>query len=149
METVAVPELPPSTAARVVNGYQELLSSDMDFPRCLVHNDLFSDHVLLDDVAGEIAGIIDFEDASIGDPIIDLLPLANEFGVESLVDLAAGRDLGSQAPLRFWFYRWMSGIHNMIYGVTEGSDAERSSGIAEVTTRIIEPRLPEALFRAT
>lgn len=146
VESTALPELPAHVAAEVTAAYRSFVTADLDFAPCLVHNDLFSDHVLVDD-SGEISGIIDFEDTYIGDPRIDFVPLAQALGTDVLPELSAGRELGSDPPSRFWFYRWMSGIHNIIYGASEGAKAELASGIVEVTTRLHEPRLPDALFR--
>lgn len=146
VESTALPELPADLAEQVTAGYQEFATSELDFDPCLVHNDLFSDHVLVNG-AGDITGIIDFEDSCVGDPIIDFVPLVQALGSEVLDDLSAGRPLGSNPSLRFWFYRWMGGIHHIIYGASEGAEPELLSGIAEVRTRLTEPRLPEALFR--
>lgn len=145
VESTALPQLPADVADQVAGAYRTFVNTEFDFSPCLVHNDLFSDHVLVDG-AGEIAGIIDFEDSCIGDPIIDFVPLVAALGSDVLNELSAGRSLGSDPPTRFWFYRWMSGIHNIIYGASEGAEAELRSGIAEVTARLKEPRLPEALF---
>ena len=93
-----------------------------------------------------INGVIDFEDSCIGDPLIDFLPTVNTLGAGLLAVLSAGRDLGSHAPLRFWFYRWMTGIHDLIYAVTEGVDEVRTSAVSEVARRLQEPRLSEHLF---
>lgn len=145
VESTALPQLPADVADQVAAAYRAFVTSEFDFRPCLVHNDLFSDHVLVDG-AGDIAGIIDFEDSCMGDPTIDFVPVATALGSEVLKDLSAGRPLGSDPPGRFWFYRWMSGIHHVIYGASEGAEAELRSGIAEVTARLNEPRLPAALF---
>ena len=146
VESTALPELPAGLAEQVTAAYQEFVTTEFDFDPCLVHNDLFSDHVLVDD-AGHVTGIIDFEDSCIGDPIIDFVPLVEALGSGVLKDLSAGRALGADLSLRFWFYRWMGGIHNIIYGASEGAQPELLSGIAEVRARMKEPRLSTALFR--
>lgn len=145
VESTALPQLPADVADQVAEAYRTFVAAELDLSPCLVHNDLFSDHVLVDG-PGDVTGIIDFEDSCIGDPIIDFVPLVEALGSGVLNQLSAGRSLGSDAPTRFWFYRWMSGIHNIIYGASEGAEAELRSGIAEVRARLNEPRLPEALF---
>ena len=63
-------------------------------PLALVHNDLGLEHLLVGPGPQELAGIIDFEDATIGDPAIDLVPFVAAFGRDALVELLDGRDLG-------------------------------------------------------
>ncbi len=43
--------------------------------RRLAHNDLCADHVLVDPATGRLAGIIDFADAMVGDPVLDFVGL--------------------------------------------------------------------------
>ena len=44
-------------------------------PLRLLHNDLFPDHILVDPNSGTMVGLIDFDDASFGDPMLDFVQL--------------------------------------------------------------------------
>lgn len=44
-------------------------------PRRLIHNDLVADHVLVDPATGRLAGITDFGDAMVDDPVLDFVGL--------------------------------------------------------------------------
>ena len=59
-----------------------------DAPR-LVHNDLWAEHILIDPCTGGVRGIIDWGDAVIGDPAIDLGAIYAWRGKKGLNDLLA------------------------------------------------------------
>ena len=100
VESTALPELPIELAEQVGAAYRSFVTTDFDFEPCLVHNDLFSDHVLVDG-RGDVTGIIDFEDCCIGDPIIDFVPLVEALGSEVVSDLSGRPDprVGSAASV--------------------------------------------------
>jgi aminoglycoside phosphotransferase (APT) family kinase protein len=138
VEEVALPELDQPTAEAVRRSYHAMVGDPPAFPTCLIHNDLGPVHVLIGD-DGEPAGILDFEDACLGDPATDLAPLAACLGPEAIPALTGGRDVGDQLGERISFYRWMGSIHAIIYGVREQVDHEREAGI-----RALRRRLPVA-----
>jgi aminoglycoside phosphotransferase (APT) family kinase protein len=59
-----------------------------DTPR-LVHGDLWAEHVLIDPHTRSVSGIIDWGDAVIGDPVIDLAGVYAWRGEQGLKDLLA------------------------------------------------------------
>jgi aminoglycoside phosphotransferase (APT) family kinase protein len=135
VEEVAIPELDDRAAEAVRRAFGSMLEHTPQFPTCLIHNDLGPVHVLLgrDDLP---AGIIDFEDAWLGDPATDLTPLVACLGRPALPALMAGRDLGERVEDRMHFYRWMGSIHAIIYGVRAHVEAERVAGIRELRRRL-------------
>lgn len=74
------------------------------------------------DGGGQPVGIIDFEDAIVGDPEIDLVPLHAELGL----------------PLteRMWFYRWVGSLHAIHYYVLENQPMEVAGAAAELRRRL-------------
>ena len=133
---VALPELPADLADEVRRHYTALVERPPAFPVCLIHNDLGPEHVLLDVSTGAPCGLIDFEDATVGDPAVDLTPLVATLGIGALPALRADRDLGERLGDRLWFYRWVGSLHAIVYGVTAGMEAERVGGIRELRRRI-------------
>ncbi len=95
-----------------------------------------AEHVLLDGSTGAPCGLIDFEDATVGDPAVDLTPLVATLGARALPALRHDRDLGERLQDRLWFYRWVGSLHAVLYGVSAGVDAERVDGIRELRRRI-------------
>jgi len=51
----------------------EAIPAPYEGPLRLVHNDLCPDHVLLDPATGELRGILDWTDTSLGDPALDFV----------------------------------------------------------------------------
>jgi aminoglycoside phosphotransferase (APT) family kinase protein len=86
-----------------------------------IHDDLGAEHVLVDD-AGRPVGIIDFEDATVGDPEVDRLP----------VHAVAGQPLTE----RMWFYRCRGTLHALVHYVREGLDHEIPGALAELRRRL-------------
>ena len=130
VEEVALPEMDAALADEVRRRYHAMVDDPPDFPPTLVHNDLGPEHVLVG------AGIIDFEDATVGDPAVDIAPLVATLGRDALPVLTAGRDLGDRLEDRIRFYRWMGSVHAVIYGVTAGVEEERLGGLAELPRRL-------------
>jgi aminoglycoside 2''-phosphotransferase len=86
-----------------------------------VHDDLGPEHVIVDD-GGRPVGIIDFEDATIGDPEVDRMP----------VFVLDGRPL---TP-RMWFYRCRSVLHHIVHAVREGLDEQVPGLVVELRRRL-------------
>lgn len=137
---VAVPVMPSDLAEEVVAAFDRCMEQFGDVHHVLAHHDLGLEHLLVAD-DGQPVGLIDFEDAWLGDPAIDLVPLLAAFGTDQLSALTAGRDLGPQLGERLWFYRWMGSVHAISYGVTEGVETERVDGLAELRRRLDRPVL--------
>jgi aminoglycoside 2''-phosphotransferase len=133
---VALPELPADLADEVRRRYAGFVEHPPAFPVCLVHNDLGPEHVLLDESTGAPCGLIDFEDATVGDPAVDVAPLVGTLGHRALPALQHGRDLGERLLDRMWFYGWVGSLHAVIYGVTAEVEAELVGGIRELRRRI-------------
>lgn len=137
----ALPEMDSPLADAVRREYDTFLGWCDSIPTALVHGDMGPEHVLIDP-SGAPCGLIDFEDATVGDPAGDVSGLVPLFGAEHLPELIAGRDLGPRLAERLWFYRWMGSVHAVIYGVIAGVEAERVGGLLELRRRIAEPLLP-------
>jgi aminoglycoside 2''-phosphotransferase len=56
-------------------------------PRALLHSDLKPDHVLHDPASGQLTGVLDWGDVSLGDPDFDLAVIGIFFGPEFLTRL--------------------------------------------------------------
>lgn len=133
---IALPEMAPDLADTVRRRYAAVLDDPPDFPISFVHNDLGLEHVLVDQHTQEPVGLIDFEDATVGDPAVDFVPFVAAVGRQALPGLTADRDLGERLLDRLHFYRWMGSVHAIIHGVTTGSDEERRAGLTELRRRI-------------
>jgi aminoglycoside phosphotransferase (APT) family kinase protein len=64
----------------------QYLSSE--YSPTLVHNDIKGEHILVDPQSGRITGILDWADAGIGNPAVDIAGLV----------LTVGNDLAEESP---------------------------------------------------
>ncbi len=136
---VALPEMDRVTADEVTRRYHHIVESPPEFSQSLIHNDLGPEHVLVDET-GDPTGLIDFEDASVGDPAVDVTWWIAMLGPEARPDLLGERDWGERLDERLGFYRWMGAVHAVIYGVTEEIDDQRVGGVEGVRRRLAETR---------
>jgi aminoglycoside 2''-phosphotransferase len=139
IERVALPCMGPKLASDVAREFRRFLSKPLEFPHCLIHNDLGLEHILIDEASATPVGLIDFESAWIGDPAVDFVPLRAALSQAEFDQLLDNRSLGDDLSERMWFYRWMGSVHAIIYGVTEDSESERQSGLTELERRFHLP----------
>jgi aminoglycoside phosphotransferase (APT) family kinase protein len=138
VETVALPAMDRDLADRVRTEFANLLAAIVGVEQCLMHNDLGLVHVIVDATTTppHPVGIIDFEDAQIGDPAADLMPIWFLLGDDAFDMASAGRDLGANVYERMWHYSWMAAVHAIIYGVRSHDDGIVADGLAGVRKRI-------------
>ena len=108
-------------------------------PAALHHADLGTSHVLCD--AGRVTGVIDWTDARIGDPALDLWWLARDWSSSFVQGIAGGYERAGHviddAVLRragFWYFAgpW----HEVLYGLGPGEDTFVASGLAGIRSRL-------------
>ena len=113
---------------RILAEVDALLAAEL--PEVVVHNDVYSRHLLWDDDAARL-GVIDFSDMCIGDPAVDFAELY-EYG-EAFVRAVHERYTGPDDPgllHRAWTYqRWIA-----VYMLTDHFDLGKTSwGVARET----------------
>jgi aminoglycoside 2''-phosphotransferase len=104
----------------------------------LVHADLGMEHVLVEEDTGLCTGLIDFETATLGDPVIDFVGLWNAHGKEVTGDVLAryGGPHDSGFGERLHFYQWMGSVHAILHGLRAQDDAIVRDGIETLEARI-------------
>jgi aminoglycoside 2''-phosphotransferase len=107
--------------------WETFLNNDEHFafiPR-LIHRDLGSPHILWDPAHQEITGIIDWGDATVGDPAADFARLLDEFGIDFALKVLDGYRLERDAT--FWyrivFYARLIPFHELLYAITKRNKA--------------------------
>ena len=93
----------------------------LHFAPALVHGDLGPEHLLVDD-SGHLAGIIDWEDASVGDPAIDFAGLWRSTGAQVTRRILAAYQSADDAPMeeRVRSYAWIANVHDALHGLDVG-----------------------------
>lgn len=128
----AIPLLEPELGAAAARIYGDYLESDANFeffPR-LIHADLGAEHILCSS-DGRLNGIIDWEDACMGDPALDFVGLYAQFGSD-FVEWALRRytlDLGSNFWQRMRFYKFVIPFHLIGFGLDTGDEKILAEGI--------------------
>lgn len=101
---------------------------------CLVHGDLGPVHVLVN--GGRLSGVIDWTDAHVGDPAIDLAWAL--FGTMPAFAEAVARAYGLTGELRTRARDWhaLGPWHEVVYGQDTGQPGFVDSGVAGVVRRL-------------
>ena len=101
------------------------------FQSVLIHCDLGCEHIFCDPVSGVLTGIIDWGDATIGDPAMDFVGLHNGCGREFTEHVLA-RYKGT-IDAAFWkrvdFYLCYGPFSELLYGAYSGSEKFIAKGI--------------------
>lgn len=128
-----LPLLPAELGAALTAEYAAFRATADDVRPTLVHGDLAPEHVLVSD-DGRIVGLIDLEDATVGDPAVDfagLLPLLGPARIERLV-AAYGRPVD---PARLGFYWRFAPVYDVLHGVDTGSATLVEAAIERLRAR--------------
>lgn len=67
--------------------FYEYLNEDTNYTPTLIHGDLSSDHIFLDQEIDKINGVIDWGEASIGDPEFEYFAIYNDYGLDFVLEL--------------------------------------------------------------
>ena len=158
------PILGSRTLNAVERGFGRFLDKELKTLEdvALVHCDLGCEHILIGDDGTTVTGLIDFEDVTIGDPVIDFVGIYVTYGMEAVDRIRDCYQRGSngqhgsdgqrgsdiQRPLgvrrafdvhfvnRLRFYTWMASCHEVIYGLEEGRSDLVEAGIAGLQARL-------------
>jgi aminoglycoside phosphotransferase (APT) family kinase protein len=108
-------------------------------PPCLVHADFFPEHFIVE--RGQVAGVIDWSDAKLGDPARDLAGLSYWLGepllTAGLDGYRAAHPETSRADLaalatRARFYALCRAVEDVAYGTQAGRDDYRDQGLRAI-----------------
>ena len=105
------------------------------FATCVTHNDLGPEHILVSPM-GDLAGVLDWEEVGIGDPVWDfawLLGARPGAGERALAAYGGPPDTGFRARGRFSFL--LMPWHEVVYGLDIDQDAFVQTGLEGVRAR--------------
>jgi aminoglycoside 2''-phosphotransferase len=104
----------------------------LDYEPGLLHADLAPDHIRYSPEVGRITGLIDWGDATIGDPDYELSYLYRAGGarfVEEVVRLGPPRD-PAKLERKLRFYAGQDTIDTLLTGLERGDDRLVAAGLA-------------------
>ncbi|WP_328324275.1 phosphotransferase [Kribbella sp. NBC_00382] len=125
-----IPLLPEHTHQTAL----ELLDRVANTRTALVHADLGSEHILVQD--GRIGGIIDWTDAEIGDPALDLSWLLNDAPAGIATGLAETYDVTPVLRERALDWHRLAPWYGVHRGLLLGLPHDVETGLAEILTRL-------------
>jgi aminoglycoside 2''-phosphotransferase len=127
VQSKVFPLLWPPELPQVTTFWETFLNNNEHFsfvPR-LIHRDLGSPHILWDSAHQVITGIIDWGDATVGDPAVDLAGILNDFGIDFALKVLDSYRLERDAT--FWyrvvFYARLVPFHELLYAITKRNKA--------------------------
>ena len=136
-----LPLLNPFEQAGVIALWQDYLDDDANFAfaPALIHRDLGAEHILVD-LEGRLSGVIDWGDASIGDPAIDFTGLDRGLGRLFTAQVLAHYRRPDDPS--FWrrvrFYRDIIPFHEIRFGQLDGSMAHLAHGLEHLRRQLAQ-----------
>jgi aminoglycoside phosphotransferase (APT) family kinase protein len=100
------------------------------FTPVLLHQDLASDHVLLDRETGDLSGVIDWGDVTTGDPAQDFCGFPATWLPALLANYGGAVD--TTFIERVAFYRALGPYHTLRFGLHVGGEPFIAQGLAEL-----------------
>jgi aminoglycoside 2''-phosphotransferase len=106
-------------------------------PRAVLHGDLKPAHVLHDAAGGQITGVLDWGDVSLGDPDFDLAVIGMFFGQELLARLLEHLPDRDPAVVRdkARFFTTLRGLQDIRYALDHGDPATVQRAVARLRDR--------------
>ena len=94
-------------------------SANFRFTPALLHDDLAGEHIRCDKAKGAVSGIIDWTDASVGDPALDFTGILDDCGVEFTKKVLSAYRGKADADLlkRATFYSKVVPFYEILYGL--------------------------------
>lgn len=128
------PLLDAPTRAKAASVWETFLADDANFQfkPVLIHADLGGEHILCD--PNGIAGIIDWGDASIGDPALDFTGLLRVYGRDFAEQVLGKyqRETDSTFWQRLVFYSRRVPFSKILYGVNMTDEAKLKLGLEQL-----------------
>jgi aminoglycoside 2''-phosphotransferase len=141
VQRLVCPLLTQAEQNRVTARWEGFLSNAAYFRfwPALVHRDLWGAHIFCDPATGHINGIIDWEDASIGDPAIDFTGLLMDHGADFTRQVLASYPGPADETLwaRAEFYAWIGPVYEIRFGLESGQQEHLERGLEEMRQTLI------------
>jgi aminoglycoside 2''-phosphotransferase len=134
MREQVFPLLGPRVQTNVAAFWEGHLACDehFHFEPVLLHRDLTAEHILYDPERGTLTGIIDWGDASIGDPAFDFTGPFFDYGrdfVEQMLAAYRGNAVGGTFWKRISFYARIIPFYEAAYGLLERDESHIRAGV--------------------
>jgi len=127
----------PVLARSITREWEEFLSdaTNFRFRTALIHADFAAEHILCAPSGDRVVGIIDWSDATIGDPALDFAGLFHDIG-ECFTDRVLARYTGEvdeSFRRRIRFYARIIPFHDLRFALVTGDEDLRRNALAEIS----------------
>jgi aminoglycoside phosphotransferase (APT) family kinase protein len=127
-----LPLLTSGERARAESLFSEV--SRLDFEPALVHGDLGPEHVVCRN--GRVVGVIDWSDARVGDPALDLAWCLNGAPTSFADAVAETYGVDERMRERSLVYHRLGPWHEVVYGLETRQERFVESGVAGIRSRL-------------
>lgn len=134
-----LPLLEPEESAHIASAFTAFVDDDQlwRFAPCLTHRDLGPEHVLVSR-SGDLAGVLDWEELAVDDPVADFAWLLHEMPEEGERALSAYGGAPDPAFRTRGAARYaLMPFHEVLYGLETGQPGFVDSGIEGVRRRAV------------
>ena len=129
--------LPRAVRDRVTRHFEEFLAGHREVIAALVHGDFGTTNLLWDPREGRAGGVLDFSEAALGDPAVDLAAFRTGFGEAALSESGYPVDPGTRR--RMDFYEGTFALQEAVFGARHGDREAFSAGVAGTIARFSCP----------
>lgn len=141
---VASERVPAALSDRIAELFRGFFAtlSESRFPPTLLHADLWPSHILWSRTSKRPAGVIDWEDARLGDPAFDLAAfggIGDEFSSELISDLRSSED--DLFERRLLFYRRILPLPGLLFGLETRQRSIVHAHLQQLRLSVALPRL--------
>ncbi len=126
----------PTSRAWLADRARAFEALDARIPVSLIHGDLSGDHLLMDE-EGRLSGVIDFAEARLSDPALDLAGVLTRFTRRDLDVVMRHYDAPVDATFmeRVHIYIEIVPIYSVTDGYIASGEAERAQGLRRIAGR--------------
>ncbi len=134
-QRLAAERLPSRLDSRLSEALDETIAAvrDSGYRPALIHNDLWPSHILWDSRVARPRGVIDWEDACLGDPARDLVAFAE---LPSAIQTSIAESRAPGADTRFWdrleLYRRILPLQGYLFGIAIKNRSIRDRSLEEL-----------------
>lgn len=129
-------EIAPALPKELFRSIEKIIRPDttsigkLEGPSRMIHNDLCSEHLLLDKSLARITGVLDWGDAEFGDPAMDFAGLLQWLGPAFLEEVLQAYSLETDPDIRtrVRFLACCEGVGDIHYGLETGKKAFALAG---------------------
>ncbi|ESA32637.1 6 -aminoglycoside n-acetyltransferase [Leptolyngbya sp. Heron Island J] len=132
IRTKLIPHMRPDAQTWIISHFERFLNEPKHFAYkpVLKHGDFGTSNILFDQTTNSISGIIDFSNASLGDPAYDFAGLLSSYGENFVYQASCGYPNFEDLWPRIRFYKSTFALLEALFGIENSDMLAYESGMA-------------------